>query len=70
MKNETLDIRNFTDFDFDGASFNGDWDALADAVLVGAWHKEEKRKATMEELDYLSENYADELYEIVFERAF
>lgn len=70
MKNEKIDIKNYTDFDFDGATFNGDWDALAEAVLVGAWHKEEKRQATMEELDYLSENFSDALYEIVYERAF
>lgn len=70
MKNENMDIRNYTDFEFDGATFNGDWDALADAVLIGAYNKVEKRDATMEELDYLAENFANDLYDIVFERAF
>ena len=70
MKNEKIDIKNYTDFEFDGATFNGDWDALADAVLVGAWNISENREATLEELDQISEEHSDYLYDIVFERAF
>lgn len=64
-----LRLDNFIELEVDGIDMV-DFPEFSDAYFCSAFNELEQREATPEELDQLTDNYPEELYQLVIESVY